>query len=95
VLEQAAQRGCGCSIPRVVQDQVGWGPGQPDLIPHLEVGGPACGREVGRLELDNPWSPFQLKPFYDSITRKQTISCLGSKREQDPTQIPLKKKCAD
>jgi len=50
---------------------------------------------VGRLELDNPWGPFQHKPFYDSITRKQTISCLGSKREQDPTQIPLKKKCAD
>jgi len=27
VLEQAAQRGCGCSVPAGVQDQVGWGPG--------------------------------------------------------------------
>ena len=26
VLEQAAQRSCGCSIPGGVQDQVGWGP---------------------------------------------------------------------
>ena len=25
VLEQAAQRGCGCSIPGIVQDHVGWG----------------------------------------------------------------------
>lgn len=27
--------------PGVVQDQVGQGPGQPGLIPNLEVGGPA------------------------------------------------------
>ena len=32
VMEQAAQRGCGCSIPGGVQDQVGWGPGQPHLV---------------------------------------------------------------
>jgi len=30
-----------------VQDQVGWGPGRPGLVQHLEVGGPACVREVG------------------------------------------------
>jgi len=29
VLEEAAQRGCGCPIPGGVQVQVGWGPGQP------------------------------------------------------------------
>ena len=46
VLEQAAQRGCGCSIPGSVQDQVGWGPRQPDLVPDLEVGGSACGKRV-------------------------------------------------
>ena len=28
-LAQAAQRGCRCSVPGGVQDQVGWGPGQP------------------------------------------------------------------
>ena len=47
MLEQAAQSGCGCPIPGGVQDQVGWDPGQPDLVPYLEVGGPACVREVG------------------------------------------------
>ena len=47
VLAQAAQGGCGCSIPGGVQDQVGWGPGQPGLVPDLEVGGSACGRGVG------------------------------------------------
>ena len=42
VLEQAAQRGCGCPVPGGVQDQVGWGPGQPDLVSDMEylpVGG--------------------------------------------------------
>jgi len=52
VLEQSAQKGCGCSSPEGVQDQVGWGPGKPDLSPDLEVGGPACGRG---LEPDDPW----------------------------------------
>jgi len=33
VLEQSALRGCGCSIPGGVQDQVGWGPGQLGLVP--------------------------------------------------------------
>ena len=40
VLEQAAQRGCGCPIPGGVQCQVGLGPGQPGLV-NGEVGGPA------------------------------------------------------
>ena len=40
VLEQAAQRGCGCPVPGGVQGQVGWGPGQPGLV-NGEVGGPA------------------------------------------------------
>jgi len=46
-LEQPIQRGCGCSIPGGVQDQVGWNPGQPGLVPDVEVGGLACGRGVG------------------------------------------------
>jgi len=32
MLEQAAQRGYGCSILGGVQVQVGWGPGQPGLV---------------------------------------------------------------
>ena len=47
VLERAAQRGCGCHVPGGVQGQVGWGPGQPGLVLNVEVGGPACGGEVG------------------------------------------------
>ncbi len=47
VLEQAAQRGCGCPIPGGVQGQVGWGPGQPGLVLNVEVGGPVCSRGVG------------------------------------------------
>ena len=47
VLEQAAQRGCGCLIPEGVQGQVVWGPEQPGLVLNVEVGGPGCGGEVG------------------------------------------------
>ncbi|XP_032302640.1 uncharacterized protein LOC116653889 [Coturnix japonica] len=32
VLEQAAQGGCGCSVPGGVHGRVGWGPGHPDLV---------------------------------------------------------------
>ena len=46
-LAQAAQRAYGCPITGGVQDQVGCDPGQPGLVPDLEVGGPACSREVG------------------------------------------------
>ena len=28
----AAQRSCGCPIPGCAQGQVGWGPGQPELV---------------------------------------------------------------
>ena len=38
---QAAWRVCGCPIRGSVQDQVGWGPGQPDLVLYLVVGNPA------------------------------------------------------
>jgi len=39
VLEQAAQRGCRSPVPGGVQSQVGLGPGQPDLVLDVEVGG--------------------------------------------------------
>ena len=39
--EQAAQRGCECSIPGGVHGQVGWGPAQPGLV-NMEFGGLAC-----------------------------------------------------
>jgi len=47
VLEQAAQRGCECSVPGGVQGRVRWGPGQPGLVLNVEVGGPACGGGIG------------------------------------------------
>ena len=42
-LEWAAQRSCGFPIPGGVQGQLGWGPGQPDLV----AGNPAHGRGIG------------------------------------------------
>jgi len=45
VLEHTAQKGCGCPDPVGIQNQVEWGPGQPGLVPDLEDGRPACGRE--------------------------------------------------
>ena len=47
-LAQAAQRSCGCSIPGGIQSQVGWDPGQPNLV-GSKGGNPARGRG---LELD-------------------------------------------
>jgi len=35
------------SITGGVQGQVGWGPGQPALVPDLEAGGLACSKGVG------------------------------------------------
>ena len=63
------------SIPGGVQGQVGWGPGQPGLVLGMEVGGLL--QQEG-LELDDPWHPFQPKPFYDSMTLSL---CLCSKQE--------------
>ena len=39
-------QGCVCPILEGVQGQVGWGPGQPDLVLDLAVGKPAYGRGV-------------------------------------------------
>ena len=53
VLSVAAQRSCGCPIPGGAQGQVGWGPGQPEVL----GGGPAHGRG---LELCDLWGPSNL-----------------------------------
>jgi len=47
MVKQAARRGCGYYVLGGVQDQLGWGPGQPDLVFDMEVGGHDCGREIG------------------------------------------------
>jgi len=46
-LPLCCERGCGCPIPRGVQGQVGWGPGQIDLGHDLAVSNPDCGMKVG------------------------------------------------
>ena len=51
-----------CPIPRGVQGQVGWGPGQPGLVLIWRL---VALPSAGRLELDYPFSPFQPKPFCD------------------------------
>ncbi len=55
-LAQAAQRSCGYSITGGVQGQLGWGPGQPDLV----GGNPA---HISKLELDGFQRCLQPKPF--------------------------------
>jgi len=47
VLEQVAQRDCGFPIPGGIQDQVGWSPGQPDLVLDLVVGNAALSKGTG------------------------------------------------
>ena len=46
-----------------VQDQIGWSPGQPGLVPDLEVGDPACGWNLMILGVP---SNQALLSFYDS-----------------------------
>jgi len=46
ILEEAAQRGCGCLVPGNVQGQVGWGTGQPDLALDIVISNPACSRGI-------------------------------------------------
>ena len=49
-------------FPGGVQGQVGWGPGQPDVVLDLEADNSAHSRG---LELDGP---FQPKAFYDYVS---------------------------
>ena len=46
-----------CSVPGGVQEEAGWGPGQPGLGLNVEVGGPACGRGRSLLILEVPSNP--------------------------------------
>ena len=56
MLEQTAQRGCGCPVPKGVQGRVGWGPGQPGLV-NGEVGGPAWQGGWRFMTLEVPSNP--------------------------------------
>ena len=47
MLEQASRRSYECVISGDVQGQVGWGSGQPDLMPDLVAGNAVHGRGVG------------------------------------------------
>lgn len=49
-----------------IQDQVGQSSEQPALVPDLEVVG-GFHPMTGRLKLDDLQSPFQQKPFYDTM----------------------------
>lgn len=60
-LAQIAQGHRGCPILGSAQDQVRWGPWQPDLVGDKK---PVVG---GVLELNDHYCPLQLKLFYHSI----------------------------
>lgn len=51
MMEQIAQKGCGCPVPGAVQSQVGWGLGQPGLVLDVVAGTLPV---VVRLEPDDP-----------------------------------------
>ena len=53
--------GCGCTIPGGIQGQAGCGSGLPGLV----VGDP------GGLKLDNHCGPFQPRPFYESMIKRE------------------------
>jgi len=57
VLEQAAQRGCGCPVLGGVQVWIGWGPGQPGLVLNGEVGGPVQQVDWRFMILEGPSNP--------------------------------------
>lgn len=59
-LECVVWRGCGCPNPGSVQDQLRWGPGQPDLVGDIST------------YIRGAWTRWFLrslrpKPFYNSI----------------------------
>lgn len=58
MLEQTAQRGCGCPIPGGVQGQDGWSFELPSLVESFPV-------HAGELEQNDLYSYLQLKPFHD------------------------------
>ena len=62
-LEQAAQGGCGCPIPRSIQGQAGGGSGQPGLV----VAWLVTLQVAGGLKVDEHCGPFQPRPLYDSM----------------------------
>ena len=53
MLTQVTERSCGCPIPEGIQGQIGWGPGQPDMV--VESG--------SELKLGGLQGLFQFKPF--------------------------------
>lgn len=59
-LAQGAQGSCECPIPEGIKDQVGWGPGQPDLV----GGSPNHSRVDG---IGWVWKFLPTKPFYNSV----------------------------
>ena len=60
-------------VPGGVQGRVGWSPGQPGLVPDMDISGPACGRGVWTW-----WSLVSLatfQPFQDILCFYDCDSC--------------------
>ena len=64
MMEQVAKRSCGCPIPGGVQGQVGWSPGQPDLVLDLTVDKPGHSKWLELDDLEVPSNPSCSKVSY-------------------------------
>jgi len=74
VLEQAAQRGCGCPIPGSVQGQFGWGPAHCGPVLNVEVGGPALSGDWSLMILEVPSNPSHLMILWSSPVHSSSVS---------------------
>lgn len=75
------QRGCGCPIPGGIQGQVGWGPGQPELV----GGNPAHDRGIG-IRWCLRFFPAQAILWFCDLT----ACCTGAVLQKWPPGIPPK-----
>jgi len=71
LLEQAAQRSCGCLIPGFDQGQIVWDPGKPDLV----NSNPVHSREIG-TRWSSRFLPTQDTPRFNDSDMKDLKTSL-------------------